>query len=215
MPFLNDDLLKTVRELDSSKACLTEEQKQNIASQINDNSGYDMTLLQFAVIHDDRSLVKCLLKLGAKVDICDEYGCLPIHYSDDYGIIKMLVEANTDTIHTRNSYGYFALHRAICKKWYKVVRYLLQQGADPNAKLPDGTTAWDIYPDSETIQNLLERYSLEEYQEIHNTISNQVSPNFSYEEVQENEDTINETNDDTEKTEFTGIPYVDFFDWTY
>ncbi|WP_064644426.1 ankyrin repeat domain-containing protein [Orientia tsutsugamushi] len=92
-------------------------------------------LLFYAIIKDDFHLFKFLVKSGAKIDIVDAFGNLPIHYfSNNLRILKYIIKKAKNSINEQNSLGQTILHIAAKENNYKAVKYLLQSRAKKNIK---------------------------------------------------------------------------------
>ena len=62
----------------------------------------------------------------------------------DLAVVKLFVESGMSVHTAANDYGLTVLHRAAWKGHTDVVRYLVEQGADVNAKTDDGDTVLGV-----------------------------------------------------------------------
>ena len=94
--------------------------------------------------------VKALIEAGADVRACDKHGCASLTLAanalsrggDAKKVVQMLLEAGAD-MEDRGGMGRTALMLAAERDHVELVRYLLEQGADPEAE-KDDALRWEI-----------------------------------------------------------------------
>jgi ankyrin repeat protein len=113
------------------------------------------TELHYAVLNDEESLVKFLVRAGADVNAKDNSGNTPLnlfpftyHEDDDgnawlIGRLAFLIENGAD-INNKDKYGKTILHRAVKKGTIKIVKFLLKNGANINIVDNSNNTALHI-----------------------------------------------------------------------
>ena len=100
-------------------------------------------LSRTAYYTDSPETLRQLVQAGA--ELCPHIsplGNTPLHYaamSGNMGNLKMLLESGLD-INLRNTAGHTALLWALAKRQFEIVRYLLENGADPTRHEDDGET---------------------------------------------------------------------------
>lgn len=102
-----------------------------------------MTALHWAVWHDDPTLVRKLLRAGAKATVANRYGVTPLSIActnGNAGIAKQLLDAGADANSTLRG-GETALMTAARTGKLDVVHSLLRHGAEVDAKERSGQTA--------------------------------------------------------------------------
>ncbi|WKY02140.1 hypothetical protein Q1695_015841 [Nippostrongylus brasiliensis] len=105
------------------------------------------TPLHYALLSGSAAVVKCLLELGADVNMpkgYDKPSVIDIAVlKDDPELLKIIIDAGAD-VNAIHTYIGSALHLAACsvlEHQYEIVRLLLEAGADPNIQhtFPDGS----------------------------------------------------------------------------
>ncbi|KAJ1325965.1 ankyrin repeat domain-containing protein 50 [Microdochium nivale] len=118
---------------------------------VNKTDGGGRSPLWHAAANRHRHVVDTLLRHGAKVNMADEYGVTPlswaVHHGDD-DIVALLVEHGSRLLDFKVQQrgrtvkdGVTLLMKAASRGHESIVRLLLDQGADFEAKDSDGVTA--------------------------------------------------------------------------
>lgn len=119
----------------------------NNGADINSKCHNGLTSLHTALRFRKIGVVNLLLKHGADCSAVDSEGATPLHYSARYGyceIIESLLNLGVD-INCRDHEGATPLYHASCLKMYKfAVMTLLENGADINILLNDGTSSLTV-----------------------------------------------------------------------
>lgn len=112
-------------------------------------------LLPHAIRNDDLSLLKLLIKNGAKLHTVDRFGNLPIHYfNQNLRILKFIVKKDKNCINESNSLGQTIIDILAGKNNYEAVKYLLRIGAAKDIKDKYKNTE-DVFFSDYSIQTLL------------------------------------------------------------
>ncbi|XP_076990328.1 ankyrin repeat and SOCS box protein 3 [Tamandua tetradactyla] len=90
-------------------------------------------------------VLRKLLKKGHSIDVPDNRGWMPVHeaaYHNSVECLRMLIHADTteNYIKTKTFEGFCALHLAASQGHWKIIKILLEAGADPNAPTLEETT---------------------------------------------------------------------------
>lgn len=125
----------------------------NVPGRVNDKTN-DQTVIYLAVARNDQELVKNLLARGADPNMADSIGSLPlveavVDSDTDPEIIVMLLENGADVNKTETENDASALvfiaqnTGATSGQREKIVKLLLDKGADKSIKTKEGKTALD------------------------------------------------------------------------
>ncbi len=128
------------------------------------------TALHMAVQSRNKAMVRLLLRLGAKTNVKDRTGGIPLHYAmdpyfgftEDVEIVKMLVSHDADVNAALTGEGFYfwvgrsqrwpfkpgttPLHLAAQFQYGKICRLLLARGANAHFKNKEGITPLDLWP---------------------------------------------------------------------
>lgn len=111
---------------------------------INAQNEAEETILHQAANNSYPSLIKILLKLGARTEIKNSYGETALHIAAKRGTllsITLLLDAGADTEAATFGMGYTALHKAAEAGHLDAVKMLIERGANINAERSGGETA--------------------------------------------------------------------------
>ncbi len=97
---------------------------------INGQTDYGMTLLHYAVLIDNQSIVEELLNHGANVNAEDQTKSRPIHYAQSSNVVRLLVDCNAD-INAMDSQGCSIFTKAFICDNIDLIEFLLKNGVDP------------------------------------------------------------------------------------
>lgn len=97
-----------------------------------DDDGH--TALHMAMFHGRKDMAQVLIEHGAAVNVRDNFGYTPLH-------VALL---QRDTPYQRSPHSYFGLAGKEERVSIELLHYLLQQGADVNAKSKTGVTPWQL-----------------------------------------------------------------------
>ena len=100
-----------------------------------------LTILHIATANNQLKIVDCLIKNGANVNECTEYGS-PLHTSvreNNSKITEMLLSNGADA-NAQNDWGQTPLHMISYRSSPEVVSILLKNGANPKATDDEGRT---------------------------------------------------------------------------
>jgi ankyrin repeat protein len=101
------------------------------------------TSLHLAILHDHESMVRMLLKKGADIEATTQKGGKPLYNAAEMGnlrLVDLLLQFRAD-VESRNTIRKTtALYQAVSKENLEVARFLLDHGADVDAKDPNGYT---------------------------------------------------------------------------
>ena len=126
----------------------------NQANNIGETPLYRTTHKDNRAAYKDHCLIaKLLLDNGAKIDVTDELGKTPLHwaargggcwgyqhvYNGHFAMVKLLLSKGAD-VNAADGEGNRPLHIAARKGRISAVKYLLEQGANPNQKNASGKT---------------------------------------------------------------------------
>ncbi|CAM9322541.1 unnamed protein product [Ectocarpus sp. 4 AP-2014] len=115
---------------------------------INRRNSHGATPLMMAVHNGHSRIAKILIEKGANVSMADKQGFTALHFccarEEDDAIVKLLAKAGADLDAIIPAEGSTPLHRATHNGSLKVVRALIEAGANPDTQLPDGATALHI-----------------------------------------------------------------------
>lgn len=98
-----------------------------------DTALFEMTPLETAVSKGNAAMVRLLLKLGANVNYLDNRKRTPLFYAGNVETIKILLEAGAD-INARDDNDETPLHCAVHNEKIAIVKYLIDNGADIEAR---------------------------------------------------------------------------------
>lgn len=111
---------------------------------INIENLQDLTALDLAVINKNTEIVKFLISQNADVNRVNTRGVTPLIYSNSLEITRLLLEAGaTATINHVSDRG-SALHRAAPMGDLKMIKFLIQHGANIHIESLQGLTALDL-----------------------------------------------------------------------
>ena len=136
---------------------------------------YGRTPLHNSVIDEDIEETKKLIQSGIDINATDDDGWKPLHYACqnyNYEIVKALIE-NGSNMDPTDSYGNSPLFKAVFSCRHNsgdLIRYLIDNGAQPNLKNNNGVSPRDP---AEKIAN---------YDEIKFLNNNNTVPNGAYEQ---------------------------------
>ncbi|CAH1788961.1 unnamed protein product [Owenia fusiformis] len=139
-----------------------------------------LSLFLCSCLSGQRRLIRYLLKYGADLKVCTKDGDSAFYLGtygvlnstdNDIAVLKDLLAAGCN-VNQRNNRGYTALHRAASKGNKDVVKFLLENGADPYIKSRSG-----VYPiDSATNAGHLEAAELLEISVKDSNVWDDVDP---------------------------------------
>ncbi len=113
---------------------------------INEPFEKEETALHITAFHGYHECVKCLLDNGAKCDVSDLYGNLPLHFAAQSGNISLMrdiLKCSKSVINKTNISGWTPLHIAVRECHVECVEALVQAGASVTVKDDYGMTAGD------------------------------------------------------------------------
>lgn len=119
-----------------------------------DGTGY--SAIQFAAMNGDADMTKFLLTAGAKVNDRTDFGDTPLHNAKTKEVAVLLVEAGADIEAVDEEFGMTPIFNC----GFDVFMYLIEQGADFEAKSKKGMTplVWSAYgPALDKIRVLIEK----------------------------------------------------------
>ncbi|MFU7501455.1 MAG: ankyrin repeat domain-containing protein [Candidatus Tisiphia sp.] len=98
---------------------------ENTIKQIVNQNIHDITLLHYAALVDNQHAVQLLLSYGAKVNVKDKTGSMPIHYATSPNVVRLLIDHGADT-NVKDDQGYSILTKACICNNVDLVKILLQ-----------------------------------------------------------------------------------------
>ncbi|KAL7954774.1 ankyrin repeat-containing domain protein [Trichoderma compactum] len=113
------------------------------AADVNATDYHDQSALHWAAKHGAEDVIRLLIVKGAAVDAMDDHGKTPLICAIEKGdkdSVRALLMAGADVKSDRC----LALHAAAASGRDEIVRQLLSQGANVNAKTQGGITAFQI-----------------------------------------------------------------------
>ena len=131
-----------------------------------------MPIIKFAVALECPQLVAFFIKKGADYLSPNEYGCTLLHMTETSAIIHLILEKikskeeRENLINHPNNRGVTPFHLAVFRKDYTTIKYLLQNGADPNIISPAANkNAYEMFPKDETMQKLFKKFTKKKFTE--------------------------------------------------
>lgn len=129
-----------------------------------DNNRDKWTPLFYAVFNNHIKMTKCLIDLGANVNYKDIGGNIPLQYANfisagNMEIAELLLKNGTDInvmFNGRNT----QLHIAVLNSDIKLIKLLMDHGADKTIKDIDGKTPAEL-TGNKNIHQLLDSYNLD------------------------------------------------------
>src|SRR5262249_25146861 len=121
------------RQLEAAKRLLVSRADANATADTTDSS----RPLHTAAMNGDLAIVKLLLEYGAKVDPVDETGQTPFSLAvreNHLGVAQVLLKAGAAVNSKDRSFGWSPLHAAVNARSVEMVKFLLDHGADRNAR---------------------------------------------------------------------------------
>ena len=113
---------------------------------VNERAGGQRTAIYYAAARGQRAVVELLLKRGAEVDAKKLNGATPLYIASKGGfddIVSVLLEHKAD-VHAEGGWRRTPLHKAV--HWPKVIKLLLNHGADPTLQDALGLSLCDLCP---------------------------------------------------------------------
>ena len=116
--------------------------ENGFANHINDSKNvfenYECTPLHWASFWDNAKAVKFLIQNGAKTDVKDTFGKIPLHSGNGIEVVKLLIESDlgerASIINAKDEFGETPLHKAAFSGKFEVVKYLVENGAQIDSK---------------------------------------------------------------------------------
>lgn len=110
------------------------------------------TALHYAAMGNDLAIVELLLAAGAKADIADAFGDVPLHFAAKHParlpVLELLVERAPHVVNKTGGAGVTPLIYATGAKFTEGIKLLLAHGADPTVKNAAGKSALDFAPNA-------------------------------------------------------------------
>ena len=101
------------------------------------------TPLHLAALYGNNKIADRLLASGADAEALNVFGQTPLHLASNCKTAEAIVEAKAD-IEQPDNYGNTSLHTAAESGGPKLVKFLLEKGAEVGARNKDGKTPYDL-----------------------------------------------------------------------
>lgn len=138
------------------------EQLTQLTVSVNTRGGEGDTALHLASLYGHTDCVKVLLEQGARADVADEEGALPIHDAAAGGyldILCMLLDSAPICIDAPDAEGDTPLHNAARGQYEDCVQLLLDRGADPTLQNDEFKTAVQVAERGSSLRQVLQQAS--------------------------------------------------------
>lgn len=116
---------------------------------INAQNKHGYTALHCAVQNNNPALVKCLTEHGANINIANVYGDTPFLMAvkdNNLALLKLLFEIKKDlNVNERDEEGNTALHYAVMRDDFVLVKLLIERGINIQDKNNEGKTVFDLF----------------------------------------------------------------------
>lgn len=127
------------REIKSQPCSITKIKKMILEMEsnnidINSKTYNGRTLLHYAVINNQKRLVRLFIKLGINPEICDDNYNTPLHLAvvkNKYQIIQELIKSGVN-VNVTGEFEQTPLHLAVSCNNLEIVKLLVKNGADCN-----------------------------------------------------------------------------------
>lgn len=92
------------------------------------------TLLHYAVLGNNTDIVLSLCKNGVNVNLCDDTYNTPLHFAiglNSYHMVETLLQVEGIDLNALGEFDQTPLHRAVIMGNLKIIKLLIENGADP------------------------------------------------------------------------------------
>lgn len=91
------------------------------------------TLLHYAILGNNTSIIKALCSSGVNINLCDDNYNTPLHFAinqNSYVMVKELVQIEGIDLNALGEFDQTPLHRAVIMGNLKIIQLLIESGAD-------------------------------------------------------------------------------------
>ena len=91
------------------------------------------TLLHYAILGNNISIVKTLCEFGVNINLCDDNYNTPLHFAiiqNSYLMVKELIQIQGIDLNSLGEFDQTPLHKAVIMGNLKIIKLLVESGAD-------------------------------------------------------------------------------------